>query len=71
MHCANADDHLHRLLAKQLYAELPLESFDHNPDSDTVYLHQSQLIFEQSKFHSHLPQNFESMAHHEALDLQP
>jgi hypothetical protein len=36
MHYANVGDHLHRLLAKQQYAELPLESFDHNPDSGTV-----------------------------------
>jgi hypothetical protein len=36
MRYANDGAHLHRLLAKQLYAELPLESFDHNRDSDTV-----------------------------------
>jgi hypothetical protein len=42
MRYANACDHLRHLLATQLYAELPLESLDHNLDSDTVYLHLSQ-----------------------------
>jgi hypothetical protein len=55
---ANGDVHLRRPPAKQRYAVLPSESSDHTLDSDMVYLHQSQLICEQSRGHFHLLQKF-------------
>ena len=37
MRYASDDAHLHRHLAKQRCAALPLELLDHNQDSDMVY----------------------------------
>ena len=61
MRYANVGDYLHRHRARQLYAESPSELLDRIQDSDTVYLPPTQLICEQSRDHSHLLQNFDSM----------
>jgi hypothetical protein len=69
MRYANGDDHLHLHQAMQLYAEWPSELVDRIQDSDTVYLQQNQLTYEQSTIHCHLLQNFDLMeltvSHHQ------
>ena len=65
MRYANVCDYLHRHRAMQLYAVSPSELLDRIPDSDTVYLLQTQLICEQSRDHSHLLRNSDLKEFHE------
>jgi hypothetical protein len=61
MRCANGGGYLHLHQAMPLYVESPSELLDRIQGSDMVCLQLTQLTFGQSRHHSHLLQNFDSM----------